>query len=252
VAIVSLLVVVGGVGYVAWFEVLDRLRGRATTLGVTAKMVLVGTAVVLPVSMVLLAITEWHNAATLAPLSGAERLGHLATLAVMPRSAGFDLTDTAALTDATKLIVTVLMYLGAGPASTGGGIKLTGTAVLALAMWAAVRGHAQVGTGRWQLERGVITLATAVAVLIAATAVTLAVVLSHGGASYGDALFDAMSATTTTGLSTGAIATSSSGARWATMVAMLIGRLGPMLVAVRLSTPRTDVLQPPTRRPLIS
>jgi trk system potassium uptake protein len=249
---VNVLVVVGGFGYVTWFEVRDRLTRRTSVLGVTARMVLVGTVVVLGASAAVLAATEWHNPATLGSLTGGRRLAALASQAIMPRSAGFGLHDSATLTEATKLITTVLMYIGAGPASTGGGIKLTGTAVLVLSVWAAVRGQRQVGTRRWRLGHDTIALAMAVAVVLAVTATTLAVILAHSGASFGDAFFDAMSATTTTGLSTGAIAAAGPAGRWAAVTAMLIGRLGPLLIAVRLAQPDRTVVQPPQRRPLIS
>lgn len=249
---VNLLVIIGSIGYVAWFEMFDRSRSRSRQLGITARIVLTGTAVLLPFGAAALAATEWNNDATLGPLTGSRRAAALLTLTVMPRSAGFNLTDTTALTEGGKLVTTILMYLGGGPASTSGGIKITGAAVLALAVAAAVRGRSQVGVRSWQVGPSTVALATAVAVALTTTIFLLAAVLTTTGATFGDALFDATSATTTTGLSTGTIAEAGAGGRWATSAAMLIGRLAPTLLAVRLALPRNEPLQPPVRTPLIS
>lgn len=252
VATVNLLVVVGGLGYVAWFETQQRLRRQVVTLGVTAQIVILGTAVMLAAGAAGYALLEGNNPATLAHLTGRERLLALITLTVMPRSAGFSLTDTGALSEAGKLFTAFLMYIGAGPSSTGGGIKLTGAAVLLLALLAAARGDTSISGRRWRLESDVVVLATAVAVLLAATAGVLAVSLAASGASAGDALLDAVSATTTTGLSTGAVAEAGAASQALTIIAMLAGRLCPTLLLLRLSRRRPAILLPPARRPLIS
>jgi trk system potassium uptake protein len=251
VAIVCILVVVGGVGYPVSFEIFRRLRPRPRSpWSYTAHLTLLATAALLTISTAVFAALEWDNDATLGNLPLPRRLAALATLVVMPRSAGFNLTDTAELADGSTLFTVALMFIGAGPAATAGGIKTTGAAVLFIALVAACKGRTEAQAGRFNIAPRVVNHAVAVAACLAATILALAVVLA-ANTEASAALFNATSAVTTTGLSIGSAA-STDMEKLAMSVAMLVGRLAPMLLAVRLTVSLPPPLRPPAKTVLIT
>ena len=85
----------------------------------------------------LLLLFEWSN--TLGPLNGSGKLLGAYFTAVTPRTAGFNILDTAALRPATHFLIVILMFIGASPGSTGGGIKTTTFGLLAAAVWSQGR-----------------------------------------------------------------------------------------------------------------
>jgi trk system potassium uptake protein len=245
------LVTVGGIGYPVTFEIVERFRGRRRRLSVTGRMVVVGTGVLAAAGAVLFALSEWTNPATLGGRPVGERLAALATLTVMPRSAGLSVVDLDALGGVAFIFTMVLMFIGAGPAATAGGIKITGATVLALAVWSAMRGRDRVGTRRTTIATQSVMLAAGCASVLAVTVVVCAMVLAGGGAGVDVALFNAVSAVTTTGLSVGD-GTMNAASRVALTAGMLIGRLAPMYLAARLLTARRPDVLAPDSRPLIT
>lgn len=235
VAAICALVLVGGLGYPVTFEIVRRVRHRTRTQwSYTTHLTLLVTAALLAISGAIFALFEWNNEATLGDLPLARRLTALTTLVVMPRSGGFDLTGTSDLTDGSVLSTIALMFVGAGPAATGGGLKTTGTAVLLIALIAACKGRTETQVGRFNIAPRVVGHAVAVAACLIATILALALVLAVN-TDASTALFNATSAVTTTGLSIGAAA-STGIEKVAVSAAMLIGRLAPMLLAVRLAS----------------
>jgi Trk-type K+ transport system membrane component len=174
----------------------------------------------------------------------------LLALTVMPRSAGFTVTDTTALSEGSLLSSTLLMFIGGGPAATAGGIKTTGFAVLVIALLAAVRGRETAHAGRFGVSARLVNHAVAVACVLAGTVLLVALVLS-GDRTAGQALFDATSGVTTTGLLAGP-PLAGTAAKLALTLGMLVGRLAPMLLAVRLLEHRKALVRPAEREIVIT
>jgi cation transport protein len=144
------------------------------------------------------------NRRTLGPLHGPGKLVAAFFTGVQPRTSGFNSLDVSAFREQTLLASDVLMFVGTGSAGTGGGVKVTTAAVLALAVWAEACGDPDVQAFGRRIPQAAVRQALAVTV-IAFTAVLVATFALVAVAPYGLArlLFETLSAFGTVGLSTG-------------------------------------------------
>ncbi len=244
---IMLLIVFGGLGFPVLVDlgrVLMRVRrGEPGHLTLHTKLMLAGTAGLLLLSWPTFLALEWNN--TLAEDSLPVKL--LASLfqAVTCRTAGFNTIPTDELRSASLWISTMLMSVGAGPCSTAGGFKVSTLMVLLLVAWRRLGGHEHVFVFRRSVNAETVNRAIATCLLFAVIGmVILAMMLiaeqgtlspSDEHAFFLDAFFETISALGTVGLSTGVTPTLSTPAKLVLVVAMLVGRLGPITVFVALS-----------------
>ena len=249
---ISLAVVFGGLG----FPVLQSLAAHKfkwRMWSMHSKLMISATGVLLVLGTVLFLAFEWSNPRTLGALPETARLHSALFHSVQTRTAGFNSVDMAALNEESLLVSTILMFIGGGSASTAGGIKVTTFAVLAFVIWAEIRGDRDVNMfGRRISEdsqRQALTVAlVGVGVLVASTLV----LMSLGETGLTAAAFEAVSALSTVGLSTGVTTAEGSPVRIALIVLMFIGRLGPVvLVAAIVLRTRPKLFRFPSEHPLI-
>ncbi len=225
-------IILGGLGFPVLFEIFkDRRRGRGPRLTPNTRMTLYATAGLLLFGTFAFLAIEWTNAATLGPLDFGSRLLASFTQGVVPRTAGFNTLDFAAMNPASLLITMGLMFVGGATASTAGGIKV-GTFMVALtSVWAQIRGDDDTVLVQRTVSPGVVRQAYSLIFLFSAAlfaGVVALVVLS--GLPGDQAAFQATSALTTTGLSTVPIASLPDPALVVLIVMMFVGRLGPVYV----------------------
>ena len=153
---------------------------------------------------------------------------------VTTRTAGFNTVDLSQISDATLMLMVSLMAIGAGPVSTGGGIKTVTFAVLLISLRATVRGRPTVEFMGRNLPRTLVRGAQSVFVLYVLSAGSLVFVLSLTDPSIAlrDRLFESISALSTVGLSTGVTTEFGSAGRLALCVAMFVGRVGPLALVL--------------------
>jgi trk system potassium uptake protein TrkH len=163
-----------------------------------------------------------------------ERLVSAWFLSTTARTAGFNSTDTARLSPPTKFLTVVLMFIGASPGSTGGGIKTVTFAVICLGIWSALRGrpHAQVfhRTIPWGTVTRALALMAVSALWVAAVSMIICAWGLHNGARFTflDVLFETTSAFGTVGLSAGATPLLNTFGRLLIILTMFLGRVGPL------------------------
>lgn len=226
--IVSLGVVLGGLGYPVAFELLRRWR-RPRTWSVLTRVSLGVTVPLFAISAVLYLLLESGNPATLGSATGGERLALAAFTAVMPRSAGFNAFDIAAMTPESILLTDVLMFIGGGSASTAGGIRVTTFGVLLLMLWAELRGKQDVEVGHRRIPAINQRQALSVAMLgVTFVLTTTAIALVITDVPLGPMLFEVVSAFGTVGLSLNLTPTLPDPVLLMLSLAMLVGRLGPL------------------------
>ena len=140
------------------------------------------------------------------------------------------------MTAGSIFLLTMLMFIGASPSSTGGGIKTTTFGVIVATIFATIRGYDEVDLGRRRLPKDLIFKALTIAALAAALViiVTLIMTFTETKATFAQIVFEVTSAFGTVGLSTGITPTLSDLARVLIIMTMFIGRLGPLTVAVAL------------------
>ena len=240
---VGLLVILGGLGFLPATEVLENWRhGRRRPLSLHTRVALVATALLLVAGWAGFAALEWRG--TLAGLPGGEKALAIWLQGIVPRTAGFASLDFGAMAPATLLFVMALMFVGACPGSTAGGVKTTTVGVLAAVFIARVRSRRQVTLFRRGIGAG--SVASAVVVLVLSTAIVVGgfvlVALAEHGAGGGAAAwssflpeaFDVVSAFGTVGLSTG-ITPRLGDLSWAVLIlVMFVGRVGPLTLGLAL------------------
>jgi len=163
-----------------------------------------------------------------------ERLVNAWFLSTTARTAGFNSTDTTRLSPPTKFLTVVLMFIGASPGSTGGGIKTVTFAVICLGIWSALRGrpHAQAfhRTIPWGTVTRALALMAVSALWVAAVSMIICAWGLHNGARFTflDVLLETTSAFGTVGLSAGATPLLNTFGRLLIILTMFLGRVGPL------------------------
>lgn len=236
-AVVSLLFISGGIGFAVIADMRAKKRFGDYTLH--TKLMLIGTVVINLTAMFALFVLEHGNPDTLGALHGlGTKLWASWFQGVAPRSAGFTTMHTSSLMPATAFFIMVLMFIGAGSGSTGGGIKLTTFIVLLVATRAFLRQERNPVLFGRSIDPSMIFRALAITViaLLCMAAGLFGLMLTENG-NFLDLAFEVVSASTTTGLSRGVTPTLSVGGQCIVMLLMLMGRVGPLTLAFTLANP---------------
>jgi trk system potassium uptake protein TrkH len=238
------LTILGGLGFIVLVEVrlwaVSRLRkGRAYGhLSLHSRVVLTATLVAFLGGTLLLLALEIGNG--LANRSWSEQFLIAAFQSASARTAGFNTIDIGALTNPSLLVLIGLMFIGAGPGSMAGGIKLTSAAVVLALVAQRMRGNREVSLfhraiGNLTIQRAVV-LAVLASLLVGVTVCIIEVARSSGPPTLtgrGELLavvFETVSAFGTVGLSMGLTATLGAESKLLLIGLMFIGRLGPLLL----------------------
>ena len=230
---VCALVLLGGLGFLVWREVWEkRLRLRRYTLH--AKLMLTATVVLTLGGTALFFIAERDN--LLAGMDAGQQMLVSLFQAVSPRTAGFNTVDLASLTSGGGMLTIVLMFIGAGPGSTGGGVKVTTVVVCLLTLRAYIRGRREVGAFNRRLDEEQVHRALAGVTLYMVLALTGGfLLLAAQPFPLQDALFEVFSAMSTVGLSTGITRALSPFNRVLLILMMFCGRIGSLSMMMALA-----------------
>lgn len=248
----ALSVIVGGLGFPAILELRRHLR-HPRRWSMSTKLVITGTAVLLAVGTVTIVALEWGNPSTLGPLDVPGKLLAGFFAATVARTAGFNSVDVSAMNTQTWFAQDVFMFIGAGPAGTAGGIKITTFTVLLFIIITEIRGETAVNIFGRRLARSVHREATTVALL--AVAVVMGAtwfLLITTTFTLDQLLFEVISAFATVGLSTGITHLLPVSGQLLLVVLMFAGRIGTITVASALALRTRKLLyELPKERPLI-
>ena len=230
---VAVLIILGGLGFAVILETLRNRQGfRSLTLH--TRIVLLTTLGLVLTGTVFYWLAERSNAETMAGFGEGEKILNAFFQSVTMRTAGFNSFDLSRFRDGSKLFSSVLMMIGASPASTGGGIKTTTFAALVLLMLSVVRGENEVNVARRRLSTDIARRALAVAVLFLTTLVTGTLIISfieNGRFPLADILFEASSAMGTVGVSAIGTPNLHPASRAVLLPMMFLGRVGPLTLA---------------------
>jgi trk system potassium uptake protein TrkH len=237
--IICSLIILGGIGFLVFSDLYRYIRSEIPRLSVHTKLSLAVTAALLIVGTVVVLLLESSNPRTIGELEGQDRL--LASLfqAVAPRTAGFNTLDTGQMLSATLFFTLLLMFIGASPGGTGGGIKTTTFGAMMTALWSTMRGTMDVTLFERRLPREIIAKAFLVSMLGALLigGITMALLLSERQPLL-PVLFEVVSAFGTVGLSVGdgrglSLSALFSGfGKLLIICTMFLGRLGPLTVGI--------------------
>ena len=221
------------------FPVMQELRSRPFAFRkwtLHSKITVTGTLVLLIAGWIGILAAEWSNPDTLGPMNVAGKSLNAAFHSVMPRTAGFNSLDVGSFRDETLMGNYLLMFIGGGSAGTAGGIKITTFVLLLVVVASEVRGQRDaVLFGRrvhQDVERQALSVVVLALMLITVGTSILLVVTPH---SLSDVLFEAISAFSTVGLSTGITGDLPVVGQLVIIVLMFVGRVGTITVATALA-----------------
>lgn len=250
--------IVGGLGFPILVEfwrrgTQRRSCSRRAHWTLHTKITLLVTGALLVFGPLVVTTFEWTNPATLGPLDTFDKILAGWFQGVSPRTAGFNTIDIGGMNEPTLLVITTLMFIGAGPASTAGGIKVTTFAVLGFVLWSEVRGNTDMNVFRRRLPSNLIRQALTIALLAVGLVVgATLVMMSVEGLALSPALFEITSAFGTVGLSTGVTGSIGTTGHLLLVVVMLTGRVGPVTFVTALALrERIPAYRYPEERPII-
>ncbi len=247
---VAVQIILGGLGFSVILETIRNRQGFRS-LSLHTRIVWVTTLGLLLTGTVFYWLAERTNGETLAGLSEGEKVLNAFFQSVTMRTAGFNSFDLSGFRDGSKLFSSLLMIIGASPASTGGGIKTTTVAALSLLMLSVVRGENEVNVARRRLSDDIARRALAVAVLFLTVLLTGTLMISlieNGRFPLDDILFEASSAMGTVGVSAIGTPNLSAASKAVLLPMMFLGRVGPLTLAVAVAK-RQSGIRPVSKYP---
>jgi trk system potassium uptake protein TrkH len=232
------LIIFGGIGYQVilelflWLQVRWRRGREILAFSLSTKVAVSTTAMLLGCGAIAIFLTEFNNPGTLQPLGWGDKIMAAWFQSVTARTAGFNTINNGSMTQAGLFFTIALMFIGASPGGTGGGIKTTTTRILLQCTQAGVLGLENITLYARQIPQNLVIKATSVAVgsLLVVIAATSFLVLTEPKESFINLFFEAMSAFGTVGLSTGITGRISAPGQLALIVTMYIGRVGILLL----------------------
>jgi trk system potassium uptake protein TrkH len=231
---IGLLIVLGGLGFAIVGDVVGKRRWQR--LALETKVVLLATAALLAVGTAAIAVFEWSNPLTLGAIPESQRPLNALFEAATLRTAGFSVLPTGALGEPTLFVVMALMFIGGASGSTAGGIKVNTFSVLLIAIVSTVRGRPSAEAFGRRVPHVVVYRALSVALLSIALVFVIGLAIEVvAGTPFVQTVFEAISAFGTVGASTGITPSLPDPARIILVLAMFIGRLGPLTLVLALA-----------------
>ncbi|WP_246061879.1 TrkH family potassium uptake protein [Paenibacillus oralis] len=235
------LIVSGGIGFIVLSDIMDFRRRRKLSLH--SKVVLSMTSALIVIGALVIFIFEFTNSRTLAPLSWDGKFWASLFQSVTPRTAGANTLDIGALRQASQFFMIILMFIGASPSSTGGGIKTTTFTILVGAVISMIRGRSDLVLFRYRMAQERIFKAVTITMLALFLVVAVAMVLSTTeDASFLSILFETTSAFGTVGLSMGLTGKLTVVGKILICFTMFAGRLGLLTLAYALGPKKSKEL----------
>ena len=225
------LVVIGGLGFLVWEELASRKPFKHMT--VYTKLVLVTTGGLLLSGWVLTCLLEWNNPQTLGGMGIGGKLVNGLFQSITLRTAGFAAIDQAVLTEGGKAVSMVFMLIGGSSGSTAGGLKTVTFVVLLLFIRARLRGRSTVCAFRRTIPDSQVLDAMTIAAGMVLLAVFGAVfICATSPVTFTNALFEAISALATVGLTAGTTGALSVPAQILIILYMYFGRVGILTISL--------------------
>jgi trk system potassium uptake protein TrkH len=230
----GVLILLGTIGFAIVADVATHRRWRQ--LSVESKMVLLSTAAIIGIGSLVMMGLEWDSPRTLGALPLEQRPPTALFETISLRSAGFSTLPVAALSAATMFVLVTVMFIGGAPGSTAGGIKVTTLSLLIAGVVATARGDSSPRAFGRRFSTELMYRAMSVALLsLAFLSVTALLLGLFSPEPFMAVLFEAASALATAGGTAGVTETADTAGRLVLVVAMFVGRLGPLTLVLVLA-----------------
>ena len=247
--VTCLLIILGGLGYVVWWDIIRVLKDVKRTkfrcvfkLTLHSKIVLVSTFALILIGGVSILAFEYNNPLTLKNYNFFDKMQIAFFQSITTRTAGFATLPQENLTNASSIICIILMFIGGSPVGTAGGIKTVTIVVLFATTIATVRGKNEVTLFQRNLSKQVTRKAVAVAfssfIIVALSTILLS--LSTDAPAL-DVVFETVSATATVGLSRNLTSSLNVWGKLILSATMYFGRIGPISLATSFNLKKENI-----------
>ena len=247
--VTCLLIILGGLGYVVWWDIIRVLKDVKRTkfrcvfkLTLHSKIVLVSTFALILIGGVSILAFEYNNPLTLKNYNFFDKMQIAFFQSITTRTAGFATLPQENLTSASSIICLILMFIGGSPVGTAGGIKTVTIVVLFATTIATVRGKNEVTLFQRNLSKQVTRKAVAVAftsfIIVALSTILLS--LSTDAPAL-DVVFETVSATATVGLSRNLTSSLNLWGKLILSATMYFGRIGPISLATSFNLKKENI-----------
>ena len=243
---IGLLIILGGIGFTVMSDVLHRKSWRKYSLH--TKIVIVMNLALILVGTLLIFGVEYYNPNTVGNLSIPAQLANACFTSVSCRTAGFNSFDLAQTEQITQLVMIILMFIGASPLSTGGGIKATTFFIILQSMWAVFRGKSEIIIFGRRISRELRDQAFAIFTMGTIWVVTAGIILSIiDGETHEleEVIFETVSGFGTVGMGIGITSQWSMLGKLILTLTMLVGRVGIMTFMLSLITQKSTRIKYP-------
>jgi len=246
---IATLIILGGLGFIVLSESIEKpflkmlrkikfLRNKIppqrVVFSLHSKLAISTTAILIIFGSLFFFILEFNNSLKAEPTLG--KVAHAFFQAVTPRTAGFNTIDISKISITTTLFIMLLMWIGASPGSTGGGIKTTSFALIVLKIRSMIKGDERVEIFNKQISEESVSRAFAsglLSILLILTA-TFILTITEKTANLIDIYFETVSAFGTVGLSRGITPNLTIFGKLIIITMMFIGRVGPLVFSFAL------------------
>lgn len=228
--VIMSLIVIGGLGFMVIADIIERKR-----FSLHSKLVLITTAVLIVGGALLIFIFEYTNPHTLAGLPFADKIWASFFQSVSARTAGFNSIDLSSLAGPTVFVLVGLMFIGASPGGTGGGIKTTTFVLLLLTMRSSILGRFNTEAFGRLISYETVRKALTITLLSFGLVMMSSALISYQGLEFSKVVFEVTSAFGTVGLSMGITTKLSTISKIIVGLTMFAGRVGPLTLFLALT-----------------
>ena len=237
----GVLIILGGISFAVIIDLSHRKRPNRWSLD--TKLVLLGSLILWMFGAVTFFLLERSNLNTIGSLPIGSQILTSLFQSVSGRTAGFSTIDFGLASEMTRGIYMLLMFIGGTSASTAGGIKIGTFMILVIVIWSSMKGREHPEAFRRELPTAQVARAVTIIVLATGIILILIVSLSFTEASnldsqqfkLSDVLFELISAFSTNGLSSGVSPSMTPSGQYVLIIAMYLGRVGPLALALGLA-----------------
>ncbi|GLI55743.1 potassium transporter KtrB [Propionigenium maris DSM 9537] len=232
---VAFLIILGGIGFAVINSSIMYITTSKKRFNLTSKMALFISIILTLVGMGLFLLLEYRNPKTIGEMNLFYKIIASFFQSVTTRTAGFNSVPMGDLTPGTIFLFCILMFIGASPGSTGGGIKTTTFGVIAFYVVGIVRGREDIEVSNRRLSWEILNRALAILVIsVAYVSTIILLMLVFDDLGFAETIFEVVSAFGTVGLSMGVTPEMNQFSKVLITITMLIGRLGPLTFALAL------------------
>ena len=224
------LIVCGGLGFIVWHDISQYRKTKKLVL--QSKVVLLTTAILIVFGTIMMLILEWNNPQTMGDMNFLQKFSRSIFQSITFRTAGFNTIPIEHMHSSSKILGILLMFIGAAPGSTGGGIKITTFMVIIMTVFCVIKNRPETQILGRKVDKDIVYKSLAISVLAVLIVIITSSVIIYTNPTvpiFGvDSVFESVSAFATVGLSSGVTGVVNSISKVFLIFTMFVGRVGPV------------------------